>query len=459
MQTLVQRPAASRPAPHQAYQPQAAGENRQRGLYQGEPATCQRSAYKFAFTLVHLGMLVALFKVYRLENQAFLQLTTLALIGLPVHYLAPYRWKKPLQVAISIIGLTWVFGPVAAAATLTLSAVLIGICFLPLSWTFKAVSMGAIAITLAIVRPERIIGNLPVMVWPVIATMFMFRMIIFLYEMKHAKKPETLVDALNYFFLLPNYCFLHFPVVDYRTLQRGYFAKDVHETQFAGLRMMTRGTLHLLLYRLVYLELLIPAEEVQDSKSLALYLVCNYLLYLRVSGQFHVACGMLHLFGFQLPETHHNFLLATGFTDYWRRINIYWKDFMVRVVFNPVVFRLKRWPQPVALAVATAVVFVVTWSLHAYQSFWLRGTWGFSVPDALFWGILGILVMINVELDAWRPRGRKAKNPGSTLASLGLKGVKIAGTLTTIVLLWSLWSSPSLSAWFGLMERGLTLSM
>ncbi len=90
-----------------------------------------------------------------------------------------------------------------------------------------------------------------------------------------------------------------------------------------------------------------------DLASLACYLVCNYLLYLQVSGQFHIACGMLHLFGFQLPETHHHYLLATGFTDYWRRINIYWKDFMVRLFFNPVVFRLKRWPQPAALAVAT----------------------------------------------------------------------------------------------------------
>ena len=94
-----------------------------------------------------------------------------------------------------------------------------------------------------------------------------------------------------------------------------------------------------------------------DLASLSCYLVCNYLLYLQVSGQFHIACGMLHLYGFQLPETHHNYLLATGFTDYWRRINIYWKDFMVRLFFNPVVFRLKRWPQPAALAAGTVAVF------------------------------------------------------------------------------------------------------
>ena len=86
---------------------------------------------------------------------------------------------------------------------------------------------------------------------------------------------------------------------------------------------------------------------------------------------------------------------------------------MVRIVFNPVVFRLKRWPQPVALAVATVVVFVATWALHAYQSFWLRGSWGFSGPDALFWGILGALVLVNVQLDARRSRARNSGGQGS----------------------------------------------
>ena len=160
-----------------------------------------------------------------------------------------------------------------------------------------------------------------------------------------------------------------------------------------------------------------------DLASLCGYMVCNYLLYLQVSGQFHIACGMLQLFGFQLPETHHHYLLATGFTDYWRRINIYWKDFMVRVFFNPVVFRLKRWPQPLALAVATISVFLATWILHAYQSYWLRGSWGFSVPDALFWGILGGLVMVNVQLDARRSRAKgRASGRGGARPTLRMLG-------------------------------------
>jgi alginate O-acetyltransferase complex protein AlgI len=327
-------------------------------------------------------------------------LVTLALAALPLHYLAPFRWKKPLFLAVSIGGLWWIFGTQVAAVVLGTSAILIGTCFLPIPWLMRAGVIATFALVLACTRSALPRTLIPDNVLPVVASMFMFRMMIYLYELKHAKTREKLVDTLSYFFLLPNYCFMHFPVVDYRTMQRGYFADDVHILQGRGLQMMFRGTIHLLLYRLVYHEMLIPAARVHDLASLACYLVCNYLLYLQVSGQFHIACGMLHLYGFQLPETHHNYLLATGFTDYWRRINIYWKDFMVRLFFNPVVFRLKRWPQPLALAVATLTVFMATWLLHAYQSFWLRGTWGFSVPDSLFWGILGVMVLVNVQLDA-----------------------------------------------------------
>jgi hypothetical protein len=129
-----------------------------------------------------------------------------------------------------------------------------------------------------------------------------------------------------------------------------------------------------------------------------------------------------------------------------------------------VVFRLKRWPQPAALAAATVAVFVATWLLHAYQSFWLRGTWGFSIPDAVFWGVLGVLVLINVQLDARRsatkaraPRKRDDEPEPRSVAirSMAVRSLKVAATFATITLLWSLWNSPSLAAWLDLLSRGL----
>jgi hypothetical protein len=435
------------------------------GLYRGEPEECRRSLWPFLRTFAHLLLLYAVFKVYRIEERAFQgrafqTLITLAVLALPVHYLAPYHYKKPLFVAISMIGLFWVFGAQVALIVLALATVLVGICYLPIPWIARVSIAAALAAGIALGRAAITQTLVPANVWPIIASMFMFRLLIYFYELKHAEGRESLADTLGYFFLLPNYCFMHFPVVDYRTMQRGYFAADVHAIQRRGLQMMFRGTVHLLCYRLVYHEFLISATKVHDFVSLAGYVVCNYLLYLQVSGQFHIACGTLHLFGFQLPETHHHYLLATGFTDYWRRINIYWKDFMIRLVFNPVVFRFKRWPQPLALAAATISVFLATWLLHAYQSFWLRASWGFTLPDALFWGILGALVLVNVQLDARggaarvrsrTPAARSAWAPGK----LGIRAIKVVVTFITVALLWSLWSSPSVSAWIDLIYRGI----
>lgn len=422
------------------------------GLYRDEPEACRRNLRDFAAIWTHLGLLVAVVRVYHIEGRGLLLLAAVALLALPIHYLLPYRWKKHGFVAASFVGLGAVFGPATTLFVTACAALLIGACYLPIAWSARAGVVAALAVALGCARAWS--DSLPVSnaVWPLLGSMFMFRMIIFLYELKHADKPERPIDVIGYFFLLPNYCFPHFPVVDYRTLLRGDHATNIHAIQRRGLEMMTRGVTHLVLYRLIYHRLLITPSEVTNLASLAGFLACNYLLYLRVSGQFHMACGMLHLFGYQLPDTHHHYLFATGFTDYWRRINIYWKDFMVRVVFNPVVFRLKRWPQPWALGVATATVFLTTWALHAYQSFWIRGSWGFSVTDALFWGVLGLLVLVNVQNDARRPR-RLAR--AVTKRDLALRVVKVAGTFTTLALLWSLWSSPSLDAWLAMLKRGI----
>ncbi len=422
-------------------------------LHPGEPEACRRDLAQFLPVLAHLALIVAVSRAYRLEGRGFQLLLTTTLAAVPLHYAMPYAWKKPTFLLASLIGLWFVFGTITTATVAALGLGLITIARLPIPWAIRAGLIAASAVAMACLRAGVAASPAPDVVWPILASMFMFRMIVYLYELKHADGPESWLDAVCYFFLLPNACFVHFPVVDYRTFRRGYFARDVHDTQRAGLAMMSRGVTHLLLYRLVYHELLIRPEDVHSLAGLAGFLTCNYLLYLRVSGQFHMAVGMLHLFGFSLPETHHHYLLATSFTDYWRRINICWKDFMVRVVFNPVAFRLKRRGQPAAMAAATVAVFLTTWALHAYQSFWLRGSWGLSAPDGLFWGILGALVLVNVQVDARSTRRARAGGRDSSAKALAIRCAKTLGTFATIALLWSLWSSPSVSSWLSMLRR------
>ena len=108
MGTKIQISVLPRPkrALHQQYLPMAPSEEEPlqapgRGLYPGEPENCRRSLRPFLRNLAFLGLLLVVFKVYRIEERAyqgraFQTLVTLAFLALPVHYLSPYRFKKPL---------------------------------------------------------------------------------------------------------------------------------------------------------------------------------------------------------------------------------------------------------------------------------------------------------------------------------------------------------------------------
>src|SRR5262245_3635875 len=190
----VRTPVSSRLAPHRQYvpadrgsSPKPPGAEWRRGLYAGEPEACRRRALPFLRTMTQLGLLLAIFERYQIEGRAFLALVTLSVGALPLHYLAPYRWKKPLFAAVSIGGLFWVFGAEVGAIILGLAAVLIGISFLPVAWAARAGCLAIVAAALALLRSQSWITAVPSTVWPVLAAMFMFRSMIYMYELKHAR--------------------------------------------------------------------------------------------------------------------------------------------------------------------------------------------------------------------------------------------------------------------------------
>src|SRR5207244_6474412 len=117
--------------------------------------------------------------------------------------------------------------------------------------------------------------------------------------------------------------------------------------------------------------LVIPPEAVNSVTNLVCYLISNFLLILRLSGQVHLVIGVLLLFGFDLPRIMNRYWHADSFSDFWRRANIYWRDFIQRVVFYPVYFRLRHWPATASLLFATVVVFLITWAFILYQWFCL----------------------------------------------------------------------------------------
>ena len=185
-------------------------------------------------------------------------------------------------------------------------------------------------------------------------------------------------------------------------------------------------------------------------------MLSTFMLYVRISGQFHMVVGMLHLFGFNLPETHHRYFLASSFTDFWRRINIYWKDFMLKVFFYPAYFKLRRLGDTKALVLATAFTFVMTWSLHMAQWFWIRGSVLIEVNDILFWTFFGLLVMVNSVYESKHPRARVLNRARTLGESAGLV-FRTLGTFTVICALWSFWTAESVTDWALMMKAAAVM--
>jgi alginate O-acetyltransferase complex protein AlgI len=405
-----------------------------------------RDPVKFAALVAQLAVLGLVFHTYRLEEPAFLLLGGLTLAGFVVHYWLPFALKEPFWLVLSVSGAFLLMEPVAALLLVGAGAAFYGVVASPLSYRARVGIVLAIGLALMVARGTVTIGPLG-QFWPIFGAIFMFRMMVYLYDLRQFKTTPSFREYVGYFFLLPNYYFLLFPVIDFQTLKRSYFQRDIHTVAQQGVTWIVRGAIQLMLYRLVY-HLKGPSnapEAITTFGALVSAMVFTYLLYLRVSGQFHIIIGILHLFGYDLPETHRKYLLARSLTDFWRRINIYWKDFMVKLVYFPVYFRMRRSGEVRAQVVATACVFIVTWFLHSYQWFWLRGEFLFTWPDTLFWGILGLLVTANLLIE----QRRKKRTPGVEGWSGRLRATtQVAGTLLLITVLWSMWNAPSMNQWF-----------
>ena len=413
------------------------------------------SVRKLFTVIVQLGLLALVIHQFQIESVVFFRLALLAFTGFIVHAFLPFRIRLPFFLALSLAGIGLVLGVKSAIWLVAIGAALIGICHLPVSFRIRGVVLIGAAVLLAAQRATWLPAFWSNDIWPVLGSMFMFRLVLYFYEIRHEKTAASVTQIFSYFFLLPNVCFPLFPVVDYKTFRRNYYDEDAYRIYQVGVDWMARGLLHLILYRLVYLHLTLPPTEVYDAGDLIRYMVSTFLLYLRISGQFHLVIGMLYLFGFRLPETHHRYFLASGFMDFWRRINIYWKDFMMKVVYYPSFFWLRGRGSKTAMVGATIIVFFVTWILHSYQWFWLRGGFPLELQDALFWGILGALVIRGSLRELNRPRQRTVAKSSVWNFSLALRTL---ATFCAICFLWSLWSAESVVSWLTMFIVALDIS-
>ncbi len=408
-------------------------------------APSREPTLRVGLLFVQLAAIVVLVRVFELENKSVYALLIGTVVAFVVSALLPARYRLPFFAAVSVASVPLLLGLVPGLAVLAIGGVLIGICHLPIAFRFR---VGLILVTTAglmTVRNATGLGGLPPVVAPVLASMFMFRLALYLHSVRHADASQGVAWSMAYFFMLPNICFPLFPVVDYTTFVRSHFDAERFRIYDRAVGFIVRGLSHLFVYRLLFYLVASDGLYVNNIGEAVVYMVSTFMLYVKVSGQFWIIIGVLGLFGFRLPRTNHLYFLSSGPTDFWRRTNIYWKDFMMKLVYYPGFFRLRRFGNRMAVAVATAIVFVVTWLLHGYQGFWLQGNGRLaSRRDLAFFGIFGA-TMIVATLWQTRP-GRRPARKTDTSWSLA-RGVSTVVTFAAISVLWSMWNATTLPTW------------
>ncbi len=420
----------------------------------------------FLLLVAQLGLILLVADQFLIEQTyGFGKILPIIFLGFIVHALLPRQWRALFFLLLFPVSAVVLLGQIAGTALMGLGLVLFLLCHLPVSITARAVILVVFASVLGAIRAGVIELPVPQQFWafsrifqtqtlPILSAMFMFRTIVYLYDLRHEKGPVSFWQRLGYFFMFPNVCFPLFPVIDYQTYKRTYFDRAPYEIYQQGINWILRGITHLLLYRIVY-HFLVPDPLLVDSfAEVGQYVLSSFLLYLRISGLFHLIIGILCLFGYNLPETHHRYYLAASFTDFWRRINIYWKDFMMKLFYYPIFLRLRRWGMTRAMIAATLITFVITWALHSYQWFWLRGTFPVHPQDVLFWSILAVLVTANSLYEEKYGRKRKKLTKNSVLSPQEALtvSIKVTSVFVVICVLWSFWTSSSIEQWLAVMS-------
>jgi hypothetical protein len=406
-------------------------------------------------------LIVALLSYFQLESRTLTRLLQVTFVGFLIHHALPLRFRLPFFAALSfgsvlLVTGQWVgflrgrlaLGPflhelIPGFVLLGIGLFLIGLCHLPIRFAARVALVATVGAALAVFRVNAQWFPELSEIWIILGSMFVFRIMVYLYDLKHRTAPFSPARSIAYFFMLPNVCFPLFPLVDYKTFCSTYYNEDWKRIYQTGLLWMLRGVFHLLLYRLVYQFAPLDVSNLSSATDVAGFMLATYLLYLRVSGQFHLIVGLLHMFGFNLPETHHLYLLASSFTDFWRRINIYWKDFIMKLFFYPSFFQLRKLGTLPALALATLVTFFATWLLHSWLWFWIRGSFLFTWQDISFWSILALLVLANAIYEAKTVRPKSLNPSRVTFGRRFRLGLQTIGTFLVICTLWTLWSCQS----------------
>src|SRR5438552_12524466 len=205
-----------------------------------------RASLSFFTVLLQFGLIVLLVNQWQLESLSLGRVMELAFAGFIIHHLLPQRFRLPFFAMLSLVavlsgvghigpnlGVAWLTGKIRTIDFLYhllpgliligIGLGLIGLCHLPIRFAARVGLVAVAGAALVFLRAHSQWFPDVSEMWVILGSMFMFRLMIYLYDLKHRTAPFSPARAISYFFLLPNVCFPLFHVVDYLTFCLTYY--------------------------------------------------------------------------------------------------------------------------------------------------------------------------------------------------------------------------------------------
>ncbi len=138
-------------------------------------------------------------------------------------------------------------------------------------------------------------------------------------------------------------------------------------------------------------------------------------IFLELAGNVYLIVGLWRMFGFDLKADFHFPFFAKNLLEHWRRWNIYNRDFVVAMVFNPVLLKTgRKIGKYAAYMLACLLCFFVGLGIvvHLIPITFYRGNMHFAYPILVRSALLGVLTGFNIWLNlfmAQKGRNRRLR--------------------------------------------------
>ena len=239
----------------------------------GTPPAASIGLRQYLLIVVQLALLTLVLRQFQIESAGFLRLALLTFGGFAIHALLPIRYRLSFFLVLSLLGIALVMNLANALWIVGIGGVLVGICHLPMALRWRYTLLAAAWAVLIAFRAKWIAGPMSDAIWPILGSMFMFRMIVYLYDLRHdpsLASPVRTLSATSSCCPTPA-----FPCSRWWTAMRsGATTSTMMRTRIyqVGIDWMVRGVIHLILYRYVYYNLaLAPSEVIGPAKLIQVH--------------------------------------------------------------------------------------------------------------------------------------------------------------------------------------------